>query len=392
MKFPTYLKAILVLFVSVTLTTHAMACDYASLVLNDVQDAGGGKYDITMTFTAGAGYSGFGYGAQQNTWTFAFYMTGGVTLTSYPATITSPNTGAIFSGFTVQDDSVLAYHNPYEWWACIDANCGPVQPIAYTITVQTQGLPGEITLLGMEGAGNPAAGCQDADMTVSTACHPLSVDAGNEATAYLGWSAAECVDLTATGNGGTGAFNYEWDTGETTQTISACPETNTHYFVTVTDATTGCTSIDYVKVNLVDIRCGNNNNKVLMCKNGQTRCVRQDRVQQRLNNGWVLGSCGNSKSQIIDDELDVVADLELQAGPNPFHEYTKLRVTAPVDEVMTLKIYDINGSLVKVVHDGNVAIGNTTFELRADGMAPGTYIARLTTQSGDLVTKKLLVQ
>ncbi|MEM1000723.1 MAG: T9SS type A sorting domain-containing protein [Bacteroidota bacterium] len=392
MKFPIYLQTLLVLIVSIALTSNALACDYASLVLDDVHNAGNGKYDITMTFTAGAGFSGFGYGAQQNTWTFAFYMSGGATLASYPATITSPNTGAVFSAFTVQNDTVLAYHNPYEWWACIAGNCGPVQPIAYTITVQTLGLPTEITLLGMEGAGNPAAGCMDADMTVSTACHPIAVDAGTEATAYLGYAPAECVDLTATAIGGNGSYSYSWDTGENSQTISACPQTNTHYFVTVTDVVSGCTSIDYVPVNLVDIRCGNNNDKVLMCKNGQTRCVRQDRVQNRLNKGWILGPCGSSKSPIIDDELDVVADLELQVGPNPFHEYTTLRVTAPTDEEMSLKIYNLNGALVKVVHDGGVALGTTAFELRADGLAPGTYIARLATQSGDLVMKKLLIQ
>ena len=187
-------------------------------------------------------------------------------------------------------------------------------------------------------------------------------------------------------------MNYTWDTGANTQSISACPQTNTHYFVTVTDGTTGCTSIDYVKVNLVDIRCGNNNDKVLMCKNGTTRCVRQDRVQQKLNNGWVLGACSAKSGESFAAEIEAVADLDLNAGPNPFHESTTLRVTSPTDEAMTLQIFDINGTLVKVVHDGGVSMGESTYELRADGLAPGTYIARLTTQSGDMVTRKLLVQ
>jgi hypothetical protein len=392
MKIRNYFQTILVLLTSVLIfAASSQACDYSSLVLNDIQDAGQGKYDISMTFTVGAGSSVSGYGADQNTWTFAFFCSGGAILTSFPATITSPNTGAVYTGFTANNDTVLAYHSPSEWWACIDATCGPVQPISYTIAFQTFGMPSEITLLGMEGAGNPAAGCSGANMTVSTACSPMTAEAGNEATVYVGYTPAECADLTASGSGGNGSYGYTWDTQESTATISACPTSDAHYFVTVTDNATGCYSIDYVKVNVVDVTCGNNNNRVLMCKNGQTRCVHQNNVGNKLNSGWVLGSC-SAKSGVFDETLNVVADLELEAGPNPFMDQTTLRVTAPATEEMSLKIYNMNGSLVKVVQEGVFQAGENTFTLTREGLAPGAYFARLVTKSGEMATKKLMIQ
>lgn len=393
MNIRNYFQTILVLLCSVFIfSTSAQACDYSSLVLNDIQDAGQGKYDITMTFTVGAGSSITGYGAMQNTWTFAFFCSGGAILTSFPATITSPNTGAVYSGFTANNDTVLGYHNPSEWWACIDANCGPVQPISYTISFQTFGMPSEITLLGMEGAGNPTAGCSGASMTVSTACSPMAAEAGNEATVYVGYAPAECANLTASGTGGSGTYGYTWDTQESTATISACPTSDAHYFVTVTDNSTGCYSIDWVKVNVVDVTCGNNNNRVLMCKNGQTRCVGQSNVANKLNRGWVLGACASNKSGAFTEELEVLADLSLEAGPNPFMDQTTLRVTAPVTEEMTLSIYNINGSLVKVVQDGVFQAGESTYTLTREGLAPGAYFARLVTKSGEMATKKLMIQ
>lgn len=367
----------------------AFACDYSSLVLNDVSDLGGGKYDLTMTFTAGAGYSGIGFGAAQNTWTYAFFISG-ATVLNYPATLTSPNTGADFTGFTVQNDSVLAYHNDYSWWACIDANCGPVQPIAKTLTIQVQGLPSQITLLGMEGAGNPAAGCMGQSVTVYPNCFPILADAGPEATVYKGYAPQECTTLTATGAGGSGSYSYLWDTGETTQSISACPNYDAHYFVTVTDvAAGGCYSIDYVKVNVVDVAC--NGTKVLMCKNGQTRCIRSNRVANRLNNGWVLGACSSSKNTPFEEVL-TYDDLDLTAGPNPFQTQTTLRVVVPEEEVMQLQVFDLTGRLLVTLHEGSLPQGEHRFVLDREGMPAGTYLARLTTASGELLTQKLLVQ
>lgn len=71
------------------------------------------------------------------------------------------------------------------------------------------------------------------------------------------------------------------------------------YFVTITDSR-GATGQASVFVNIVDVRCGNKLDKVLVCKttgNGKKQkkesiCVSPNAVPAHLANGATLGDCG----------------------------------------------------------------------------------------------------
>ena len=86
---------------------------------------------------------------------------------------------------------------------------------------------------------NSCSGTDDMIVTMGT---PPDIDAGNNSQICVGGS----VHLTANSTSG---INYEWVTGETTQTITVSPSTTTTYSVTVTDAN-ACENVDDVTVNV----------------------------------------------------------------------------------------------------------------------------------------------
>lgn len=87
-----------------------------------------------------------------------------------------------------------------------------------------------------------SVGCPAND-TVEVGVAPYPVpDAGSDTTICNG----TCAELTATGG-----VRYEWNTGDTTQTIEVCPEDTTMYYVTVYSEYE-CDSADSVQVNVVE--------------------------------------------------------------------------------------------------------------------------------------------
>ena len=54
-------------------------------------------------------------------------------------------------------------------------------------------------------------------------------------------------------------------TNENSNVISVCPQTTTIYSVIVSDQTTGCTFTSDFTVEVIDVRCGPNLDKVLVC-------------------------------------------------------------------------------------------------------------------------------
>lgn len=371
--------------------SSVQACHSSSLTLNNVTDNGDGTYQIDMTYTCGAGNDNGIWGAQQPTWTYAFYSSGGATFTGYPDSLISPNTGTPYYGFTTQNDTVLAYNSSVYWWACITAGCGPITTVSQAISVTTNGLPETIELIGMEGAGNPAASCTG--LVVHPACFGTSVDAGPDETVYYGYQPEACVTMTATASGGSGSWIYSWD-GVPGPSLTVCPNTTTTYTVTATDLVTGCIVTDDITVNVIDVVCGSANDRVRMCNNnGQTRCVRADRVTNKLSNGWTLGACGSSKTE-FESGGEALAELtlDMRVGPNPFTDVTHIQVDLPANEKVTLEVYDLNGAIVKTIHEGSLQGGGKSFEFRATGLAKGLYVARLTTENGQLITRKLMLQ
>ncbi|MCF8276632.1 MAG: T9SS type A sorting domain-containing protein [Flavobacteriales bacterium] len=231
--------------------TGASACQYSNFDLVSETDLGGGLFEYTVSFCVGNGAAASG-----NTLLWAISLDNGAAFASFPASLTSPATGAVYVADNVSyGPSYLVFENYTSggWdgsWACGNAACGSLTQVCETFTFVTNGHPNSMTLMGAEGDGVGVApyGCNgDPDMVINL--QSLTVDAGNTVYYCLG----NCTNLTATITGGTAPYTYSWDAQHnpahvgSTASISVCTTVNELYLLTVTDAN-GLSSSDFVAV------------------------------------------------------------------------------------------------------------------------------------------------
>lgn len=118
-------------------------------------------------------------------------------------------------------------------------------------------------------------------------------------TVFFGYEKSfQCAFLQVDAAGGCPPYHYAWSTGETTIGIEACPEQTSYYFVTVVDHA-GQSLVLSSEVEVLDIRCGNNLDKVLVCQTlpgtpdqVRTICIPSAAAKDYLAGGGHLGPCG----------------------------------------------------------------------------------------------------
>lgn len=219
-------------------TGSVWACDNSSFSLLNMTDLGGGQYEFTVEFCAGGGIGG----ASNGTATWAVYAVGATSFDSYPASLTSPQTGAIYAAdpyFYYGSDLLVYDLSSYpgtgwgaDWWTTTSGGWGPAGAYCVNFTFVTTGMPTQLILMGAEGAGVGVApyGCNGLpEMEISFG---VAADAGESINICQGSSAT----LTATATGGVAPYTYLWSNGATTATTTISPLINTTYTVTVTDA------------------------------------------------------------------------------------------------------------------------------------------------------------
>jgi hypothetical protein len=364
----------------------AFTCDRSSLALNGITPLAGGQYQIEMTFCVGSGRSATAYGADQNTGNFAFHLNG-ATVASFPATLTSPSTGNHYTGYLLTPD-VLYYENiDTEWWACIESGCGAIQTVCKTVTIITQGRPESIALTGMEGGGYYLGGCLEPEMTISTGCSGVSVNAGTDRNLMFGYGTLNCTTLSASTSGSFGTCTYLWSNGSTSSSLNVCPVSSTNYTVTITDQS-GCTATDAVSVGITNITCAPG--KVSMCLNNNTICAKFNQVPHNLSRGATFGPCSGNKTN---EELtsEILSEPVFEAFPNPFTGSATIHLMIPEGEHAVVELFDLSGKMVSVLFDG-YAESFQDYEVQVNGsdLSAGVYFYRYTTDSGTTQTKKLV--
>jgi hypothetical protein len=180
-------------------------------------------------------------------------------------------------------------------------------------------------------------------------------------TIYLGYGAQK-VDLTLRVFGGVPPYTFNWGSNGTTQTISVSPKVSSTYNCIIKDSR-GCTKLVAFKINVIDVRCGSNNEKVLLCNklaNGagtETICVDSSAVAGYLAGGAVLGGCelmsapvynaGNANSRLGRGQVGVF--------PNPAGHYLDVSWKLPANNTQVqLNILDTRGNLVMSVPSANI--------------------------------------
>ncbi len=137
---------------------------------------------------------------------------------------------------------------------------------------------------------------EDCDLAVDEGCCTIAVSLPACRTVYFGYAPAASTTLASSVSGANGTTTYAWSNGGNTASITVSPAITTTYTVTVTDAS-NCTATASVLVEAVDVTCGNNNDKVLICHvlnngNSNTLCLAENPAAIHLAHGDALGECG----------------------------------------------------------------------------------------------------
>jgi uncharacterized delta-60 repeat protein len=194
---------------------------------------------------------------------------------------------------------------------------------------------------------------------------------GDLNTVYYGYAPASTITLRAQADRIVGPVAYLWNTGSTTSSISVSPSVTTTYTVTMTN-TTGCSYTYNKTVQVIDVRCGNKLDKVMLRKNGKDLCVSENAVPALLHTDASLGSCdhnaavtyGNSKAS---------KDFTARALPNPGTSSFVLDISPTGSTPVKMIVYTIDGKLVEeqtFMPDHEIQFGQT--------YRPGTYLVQIT--------------
>ena len=270
----------------------------------------------------------------------------------------------------------------------------------------------KVTLTATDGSGNTSSAVFTVTVTGEIPAVTISVNRTDNTvtglpvnTIALGYG-AQSLTLTATGGS-----QYIWSpstllSSTTGSSVTFNPKAAGVYTISVqANNQFGCISTATITLKVIDVRCGNKLDKVLLCKptgsssNPYTEiCVSPNAVPAQLKNGAVLGSCtsispmattavANTNSQI---EL-TVSEVVLKAYPNPFSTSTTVSFTIPsTTNNVVLEIYSVDGKLLKSLYQG-VAVGGQEyrFPLNTIDINGQFFLARLTA-SGKAYTFKLL--
>jgi hypothetical protein len=192
-----------------------------------------------------------------------------------------------------------------------------------------------------------------------------------ENTIYLGYG-PQSVTLTATGG-----TTYSWTPLDglscaDCNATEVSPTVTTTYTVTVTNEY-GCTASASVTIYVIDVRCGNNMDKVLVCHKENTLCLAPNAAEARLKHGAYLGPClKNGMIETVDPET-----LILENYPNPFNKSTVIEYNLPHDAQVVLRVYDMLSREVCTLVNSRQQAGKYTVELKADDLPDGIYTCLL---------------
>lgn len=128
---------------------------------------------------------------------------------------------------------------------------------------------------------------------------------------------------------------------------------------------------------VMDISC--QNNKVKIChtkgKNPKTLCIGFDEIaiQDHLDHGDQLGPCDGSSSKWAPE-----ASVDVRVAPNPFSDYASIWVEVPVDQKIKVDLFDLTGSKVLHIYEGNLNAGTPySYTISNANLAEGAYILRI---------------
>ncbi len=176
----------------------------------------------------------------------------------------------------------------------------------------------------------------------------------------------DCTTISISDIVAEGDVSILWSTGETTESISFCPEETSTVEVKVMDGN-GCEDTQVIIVTVVDVSCGNNPyyERVQICYNGRTLCVGGYTAQFLISRGAILGSC--------DDSDFVVSNIRII--PNPVVQDAEVIVTSAIATEVNFEIFNLYGQRV-FSSSTAVTVGQSTTLLPLGDLHKGLYFLK----------------
>ena len=200
---------------------------------------------------------------------------------------------------------------------------------------------------------------------------PIEATVTQGATVYLGYTPAATATITVeTITGGNAPYTYQWNTGETTQSIEVSPTETTTYTVTITDLN-GCSTTADALVSVIDVRCGHHghHNKVKVCHKGRkTICVPWWAARWHLKHGDTLGGCNSDSNEVQITNLKVY--------PNPFKHHLHVKFNSTMDADVDLTVFNNRGRQV-FRKSLSITEGDTKTKLNLSKLRRGYYYLKV---------------
>jgi hypothetical protein len=133
----------------------------------------------------------------------------------------------------------------------------------------------------------------------------------------------------------------------------------------------------------LDVRCGNNNTKVMICHNGKTICVSQDAVPDHLGHGDHVGSCTAGAREATGATGANGNASRITVYPNPVSEMLTIQL-GTLRTGAVLQLYNTTGVLIKTER-----LVNSTTALSVKALPAGVYYVRI--KNGETtITQKIV--
>lgn len=259
-----------------------------------------------------------------------------------------------------------------------------------------------VTLTVTDVHGNAATAA--ATVTVVGARPALSIQVSRTDQTFTGLPAqtlalgygAQRLTLTASNATSAGGTTYAWlpTTGLSDPTAANPVFTpmvaGTYTFTATGTNEFGCTATATVTITVLDVRCGNNNEKVLVCHKGNALCVAPSAVAAHLaQHGDQLGSCGTTLA--ARPEAAPTPSAVFEAYPTPFTDHAVVHFRPATTAPTQVLVYNALGQLVTTLYNA-VAEAGRDYEVQLAGapLPAGIYTCRLLS-NGHTETLRLVV-
>lgn len=185
----------------------------------------------------------------------------------------------------------------------------------------------------------------------------------------------------------------------------------TYTFSVIVTNEFGCSASTSVTINVLDVRCGNKNDKILMChKTGSSSnqwtqiCVSTHAVGTHLDHGDKLGSCisevlSTTKSSniiqkaVLKSRSITTQKVTLTAFPNPVVDIINIRLSGYSldNEVFNVSLARMDGAVVYTTQL-NSGTGTGLYRLNTGSkLLQGLYLLRVSGKELNVVTKLMVL-